>query len=170
MGQQAGNILPIYAFLPLRNAHLPFLATWIKAMGPAGATSWLTLLQLFQKQPQMWDSPWTRSWMMEVDRQPAFCASFDKDHKAEPAENNRLSLLAAPSIRHAPMKLMRAWQASALHMFQQEKPGWLTAELHISEMEEREALQRIGFREAEKADPESGILYVCRSGELTPVF
>ncbi|HWK07367.1 MAG TPA: hypothetical protein VNS58_27230 [Puia sp.] len=170
MHPQTGRILPLYAFHPLRDIHLPFLTTWIKMMAPAGATGWLTLLQLFQEQPQYWNSSQTRSWMMEVNGQPAFCISFDSYHKAEALENNRLSLLSAPSIQRAPAKLMRAWQASAMYIFQQQKPAWLTVELHISEIEAREALQRIGFRETGEEDPGSIFRYICKSGELNPVF
>ena len=154
MAQKKNDILPTYGFALLNDRHLLFLSAWIGAV----------------THPQWWNSPWTKTWMMEVNGQPAFCVSFyTYDDRDRSPENNRLSLVAAPSVQRSGVKLMRAWQAAAIHIFQQEEPDFLTAEVPAAEIAEREAIQRIGFREG-GGDRGISMLYICNRGELTPVF
>ena len=154
MTQKNSNILPTYSFVLLNDYHLLSLSAWIGAV----------------VHPKWWNSPWTKTWMMEVNRQPAFCVSFySYDDRDRSPENNRLSLVAAPSIQRSSAKLMRAWQAAVIYIFQQEEPDFIIVEVPITETAEREAIQRIGFREW-RGDSDINALYICNRGEITPVF
>jgi hypothetical protein len=164
------NILPTYGFILLNDYHFLSLSTWIAALRSKSMNPWETLLPYLKAHPKLWNSRWTKTWMMEVNGQPAFCVSFYTYNDRNPSpEDNRLYLLAAPSIQRSSVKLMRAWQAAAVHIFQQEKPDFLSVEVPVAETAEREAIQRIGFREI-GGDPEISALYICNRGEITPVF
>jgi hypothetical protein len=157
-----------YRFRPLKRSDLEPIAEWIGTLAPPGELAWENILRLLKQHQHLMVSPWAKSWMMEVNKQPAFVINLNRNL----GPWNWLRMITAPSIRRNKDLLMRAWQAASIVVFLQEGLDEIAVEVLESMTEENECLLTLGFRIFNRVPESFGVLnqYTCSPKEFTPVF
>jgi hypothetical protein len=164
---------PVYTIRPGQAADRWQLAEWMMSfrgdrLGDRLALE-LKMSQLLDRHSQELEDPaFTRSWMMLMNGQPAFCILLSR---LGAGRENWIYLLPAPGIRQSDRRLLLAWQAAIVYLFLHEKMGRVCAELPVETGAEIEIMGTLGFHAIEGSSEGSGtVLYACVPEEFMPVF